>query len=188
MNPYRLLAPARVLVPLALFILVAVPALRAAEIADVAPSSITSNPAILAQLEAAKHRDWDAALDPAVAPVTQEDFLEQMNKADRAIKELEHGFTVSPDEITDALWAPPKSITPAERSRLIQELLTARQQDEHNEREMMNDTSWDDYNGPYDTVKFDQQKELVDSVVKDLEIEEGVHWSTIKEALYVPQD
>jgi hypothetical protein len=51
---------------------------------------------------------------------------------------------------------------------------------------MLNDSAWTDSAAPVDTVTFDQQKELVDSVIKDLEIGEGLHWSTIKEALYVP--
>jgi hypothetical protein len=34
-------------------------------------------------------------------------------------------------------------------------------------------------------VTFDEQKQLVDSVVKDLKIGETVSWSKVKESLYV---
>jgi hypothetical protein len=58
---------------------------------------------LIRNLEIAEQRDWHDALDPAVAPVTEEDFLDQTNKADRAIKELNYGFAVPQDEIGDAL-------------------------------------------------------------------------------------
>jgi hypothetical protein len=72
-------------------------------------------------LETAKGLDWANALDPNVAPVTQEDFLDQMNKADRAIKELTHGFEVPQSEIEDVLWSPPKSISLELRFQLIRQ-------------------------------------------------------------------
>ncbi len=51
---------------------------------------------------------------------------------------------------------------------------------------MLISSAWTDSVAPVDTMVFDQQELLVESVVKDLEIDEGVHWSTIREALYVP--
>jgi len=139
------------------------------------------------RLQTAKKLDWQCAVDANVTPVTEEDFWDQMNKADMVIKELTHGFEVPQQEIADALWVLPKSITSGERDRLIRQLQAARRADDHNEQEMLNESAWTDSAAPVDTVTFDQQKELVDSVIKDLEIGEGVHWSTIKEAaLYVP--
>jgi hypothetical protein len=109
-----------------------------------------------------------------------------MNSAERVIKELAHDFEVPRQQIADALWVPPKSITSEERERLIRQLQEAKRADDHNEQEMLNDSAWTDLAAPVDTATFDLQKELVDSVVEDLEIGEGVHWSTIKDALYVP--
>jgi hypothetical protein len=141
---------------------------------------------LIERLEVAKRTDWNDALDSHVAPTAEADFLDQMNKADRVIKELSHGFDVPQTQSADALWVPPKSITSKERDRLIRELEEARREDDHNEQRMLNLSAWTDSVAPVDTIKFDEQKQLVDRVVKDLEIGEGVHWSTIKEALYVP--
>jgi hypothetical protein len=144
---------------------------------------------LLDQLASAKQLDWQYALDPGVAPVRQEDFLDQMNQADRAIKLITHGFEVPPQELAEALWIPPKAIDTGARARLIRELQEAKQADDHNEQEMFNSSEWSTSDGgaaPFDTAAFDQQMQLVDSVIKDLEIGEGVHWSTIETSLYVP--
>lgn len=151
------------------------------------PTSPQDKAALIEQLETAKRLDWNDALDSSVAPATQEDFLEQMNKADRAIKELSHGFPVSQPEISDALWVPPKSMSAEQKDRLIGQLQDAIQQDDRNEQEMLIDLSWSE-EGSINTSTYDRQKELADNVIKDLEIGEDVHWSTIKEALQVPRN
>lgn len=141
---------------------------------------------LIQQLEGARNSDWDAALDPAVSPVRQQTFLNQMNRADRVIKELTHGFTASRSEINDALWVPPKHITAEERADLIEQLERARRQDDQNEQRMLNDQAWTESSAPADTATFDQRKARVDRVLKDLEIGVPVHWSDIKQALVVP--
>jgi hypothetical protein len=142
-----------------------------------APASFSLSPQekseLIERLDMAKRADWSDALDPSVAPVTQEDFLSQMNKADRVIKELKHGFPVPREEIADALWIPPKSIRPGERTHLIGELQEAEREDDHNEQLMLISSAWTDSVAPVDTMVFDQQELLVESVVKDLEIGEG---------------
>jgi hypothetical protein len=145
------------------------------------PSEQTSQ--LIQRLDATKKADWEAALDPSVSPVREETFLNQMNKADRASRELSHGFSVPQTEINDALWAPPKHISPEERAHLIRELNQARQEDEQNEQNMLNDLAWGHSAAPADTSIFDQRKQEVDAVVKDLEIGTPVHWTTIKQAL-----
>jgi hypothetical protein len=140
---------------------------------------------LIQRLNAAKKADWDAALDPAVSPVREETFLNQMNKADRVSKELSHGFAVPQGEIDDALWSPPKHISQEERAQLIQELKQARQQDDQHEQNMLNDLAWSRSGAPADTVVFDERKQEVDAVVKDLEIGAPVHWTAIKQALVV---
>jgi hypothetical protein len=129
--------------------------------------------------------DENAAHDPTVSPVRQGTFLRQMDKADRAIKELEHGFPVSQSEISDALWIPPKHITPELRAQLIQQLQQAKHQDDVNEQQMLFDSSWG-HTAQLDTVTFDQRKRLIDSTIEDLEIGEPVHWSDVRQALTVP--
>lgn len=141
---------------------------------------------LIQRLNSAKKADWDAALDPSVSPVREETFLNQMNKADRASKELSHGFSVPQSKINDALWAPPRHISPEERAQLIRQLKMARQQDDQNEQAMLNDLAWSRSAAPADTVIFDERKQEVDAVVKDLEIGAPVHWTAIKEAMVVP--
>lgn len=136
---------------------------------------------LIQELNAAKQADWNAALDPSVSPVRRNTFLNQMNKADRASKELSHGFAVPQSEIDDALWAPPKHISPELRAQLIRELKEARQQDDQNEQEMF----WNRTGAPFYTAVFDQRKQQVDAVVKNLEIGVPVHWTAIRQALVV---
>lgn len=174
-------------IPLAALILLltALPALAMDAQAPATVQTLQLNSDLIAKLEAAKKADWKAAMDPTVAPVRQETFLNQMNKADRAIKELNHGFTVSQSKIDDALWMPPEHITAAERAHLIEQLEQARKQDDRNEQQMLNDLAWTNSREPADTEIFDQRKAQVDSVVKNLEIGTPVHWSDIKQALVV---
>jgi hypothetical protein len=96
------------------------------------------------------------------------------------------GFAVPQSEIDAALWTPPKHITAEERANLIAQLRQARQQDDHNEQQMLNDLAWGNSRAPADTEIFDLQKAQVDRVVKDLEIGAPVHWTDIKQALVVP--
>ena len=68
-------------------------------------------------------------------------------------------------------------------------LQSAKLVDDHNEQAMFKYSEWSMSDGggaPIDTVTFDDQMQLVDSVIKDLEIGEVVPWSTIREALSVP--
>jgi hypothetical protein len=162
------------------------PAIATEQSSNTANLSSQQSLQLIKQLDAAKKADWNAALDPSVSPVRRETFLNQMNKADRASKELSHGFTVPQSEIEDALWAPPKHISPEKRAQLIRELKQARQQDDQNEQNMLNDLAWSRSAAPADTTIFDGRKEEVDKVVMDLEIGAPVHWSAIKEALVVP--
>lgn len=152
------------------------------------PRATTRNrQAVIEQLQSAKQQDWSGALDPRVAPSEEEDFLDQMNKADRAIRELTHGFEVSQSAINEALVVPPKFLSREKRRQLIRELQDAEQQDDRNEQSMLNDLAWSDSVAPADTSTFDEQKALAASVIEDLEIGEDVHWSIIEEALVVPQ-
>jgi hypothetical protein len=165
----------------------AVPALAATPADNLAPKYHGAR--FLDQLASAKQLDWQSALDPSVAPITKIDYLDQMNKADRDIRLLTHGFDLSQQELADALWIPPKAITPEARVELIQELRKAEEKDDRNEQQSFKYSEWSALDGggaPVDTAAFDQRIELTDGVIQDLEIGEGVHWSTIRQALDVP--
>jgi hypothetical protein len=169
-----------------LLLLTAFPAVAGNPQALATVQSPQPNSDLIRQLETAKKTDWDEAQDPSVSTIRQGTFLNQMNKADRAIKELSHGFTVPQSEIDDALWTPPKRITAQEQAHLIEQLKQAREQDDRNEQRMLNGLAWTNSRAPADTEIFDKRKEQIDSVIKDLEIGAPVHWSDIKQALVVP--
>jgi hypothetical protein len=95
------------------------------------------------------------------------------------------GLTTSPlppeqeDELVEGL-------SDAKRLHLIEQLESARQQDDRNEQQMLNDLAWTDSGASAQTTQFDEQKVLVDDVVKRLVNGESVRWSMIKQALVVP--
>jgi hypothetical protein len=167
------------------FLLLVLPPLVADGSASATYTSAQPASDVIKELKAARATDWNSAHDPSVSLIRHGTFLNQMNKADRAIKEIEHGFPVSQSELDNALWVPPKHISPQLRAKLIQELEQAKHQDNINEQRMLYDSTWDNA-GRIDTVKFDRRKHLVDSTVEDLEIGAPVHWSNIKLALVAP--
>lgn len=154
--------------------------------AEGAAASTPADAALIERLEAAKTADWNGARDPKVSPIRQGTFLNQMNKATRAIDELEHGQTPPAAEINDALWSPPDQITPQERAQLLAQLKQARAQDDHNEQEMLNALDWSRSAAPADTETFDARKQEIDRVIENLEIGAPVRWSAIHRALQVP--
>jgi hypothetical protein len=138
------------------------------------------------RLQIAKARDDGNINNPNITAVRREDFTVQAAKADRAIKELQHGYPVPHDEIEDALWeVPSQRISPEYRAQLIQQLLQAKQLDEKREQEIL--IYWKD-DQPIERSKFSVQAEYAAKVAKDLQLGESVHWAEIEEALYVPPD
>lgn len=140
---------------------------------------------MIKRLQVAKELDQSNAFDPDVSPVRREDFTVQAAKADRAIKEIQHGFPVEPNEIEDALEIPPRHLTPEKRMQLIHQLQQAKALDEQHAQEIL--IYWQD-DEPVERSEFDIQAERAANVVKDLQLGESVHWSDVKEALYVPAD
>jgi hypothetical protein len=138
---------------------------------------------IVRHLLAAKEVGESQARDPNVSEVTADDSAILAAKADRAIRELIHGFDVPQAELADALEVPPRHLSLQEKTDLIRQLEDAKSLDDHYEQELLNDYF---SNRLVDTDKFDNQKKLVDEVVKDLEVGEDVHWSTIQAALKIP--
>jgi hypothetical protein len=138
------------------------------------------------RLQIAKVRDEANINNPNISAVRREDFMVQAAKADRAIKELQHGFPVSRGEIEEALLeVPSQHITPEYRAQLIQQLQKAQQLDEKREQEIL--IYWKD-DQPAERSQFRMQAERAAKVAKDLQLGESVHWGEIEQALYVPPD
>jgi len=140
------------------------------------------------KLEGAKEMDESQANQPGVSAVTWEDYMTQMAKANHAIKELSHGYAVSPEEMNEALWVPPRSITGAEKARVIGRVEQAIHQDQENEDDITAATNFEDVPYPVsEMATLEDHKNLAQGVVKDLNIGEDVHWQTIKAAEQAPQ-
>ncbi len=145
----------------------------------------TQTAQMIKRLEVAKELDQSNAFDPGLSPVRREDFTMQAAKADRAIRELRHGFAVTPAEIEDALEIPPRHLSPERRLRLVHQLQQARALDEKRAQEIL--IYWQD-DEPVERDEFDTQAKRAAAVAKNLQIGEPVHWSSIKQALRVPAD
>ena len=139
---------------------------------------------LIRQLEAAEESDESDARDPQISMVRKEDFSEQAAKADRAIRELVHGYDVPQTELADALAVPPKALSPQEKADLIRQLQDTIALDDQREQGKLNDFAV----AYVDITPYDQQKERAAIVIKELTIGEEVHWDTIQEALQVPSD
>ena len=140
----------------------------------------------ISRLQVAKDRDESNINNPNISAVRREDFTVQAAKANRAIKELQHGYPVSHDEIEDALIeVPSQHITPEYRAQLIQQLLQAQQLDEKREQEIL--IYWKD-DQPIERSQFSLQAQRAAKVAKDLQLGDSVHWGEIEQALYVPPD
>jgi len=140
------------------------------------------------QLEAAEESDESNAMNPKVGAVARGDFLEQAGKAEKAIKELTHGYPVSDAELNDALQAPPPYLSPMEKSALISRIAEAEEATDHNEQAMLGEVGWGYSDAPAATGRFDQQKQLDDEVIKDLKIGEDVRWDDLQQAMQVVQN
>ncbi len=156
---------------------------RAYALDETASSDQTAN--LIKRLSKAKELDESDAIDPDLSSVRREDFTVQAAKADRVIKELQHGFPVDPAKIEDALDIPPRHLTPEKRVELIHQLQSAKTLDEKRQQEIL--IYWND-DEPMERTEFDLQAERAGAVAKDLQLGESVHWSDIRQALYVPAD
>jgi hypothetical protein len=142
---------------------------------------------IVRQLEAAKELDESNAMQQKLGTVARQDYLDQAGKADRAIKELTHGYPVSEAELHDALSIPPGDLSAEQKSALISRIEQAKAATDHNEQEMIIATTWTPDWNP-ETSRFDEQKKLDDQVIEDLTIGEPVYFDTIQHALQVVQN
>src|ERR1700692_2060611 len=84
----------------------------------------------LERLQAAREIDLSNAKDPEVGPAASGDYSLRADKAERVMDDLEHGKFVDQSQIDDALFVPPKSLSPTQRAQLINELKYARNLDD----------------------------------------------------------
>jgi hypothetical protein len=139
-------------------------------------------PELIRQLEAAEQADESDALDRRISLVRKEDFFEQAEKAERAIRELLYGYDVPQPELADALAVPPKDLSPQVKADLIRQLQDSIALNDRSEQNKLNDY----FSGASsDTAPYDMQKAFAAAVIKELTIGEDVHWDTLQQALEV---
>jgi hypothetical protein len=133
----------------------------------------------LQRLAAARESDLSNARDVEVGPVASGDYSIRADKAAQVMDDLEHGQYVSQSRIKDALFVPPKTLSEAQRARLIDELRYARDLD--------NAGWWDWTRDPVIAQDFAVQEKKADRAIRDLETNQQTSWSEIDEGLQVPR-
>jgi hypothetical protein len=133
----------------------------------------------LQRLQAAREIDLSNALDPEVGPVASGDYSVRADNAAQVMNDLEHGTHVSQSQIDAALFVPPKSLSNADRARLIQELKYARYLDDRG--------WWDWTRDPVIAQNFAVQEKKANRAIKDLETNQQISWSEIDQGLEVPR-
>ena len=133
----------------------------------------------LQRLQAAREIDLNNAKDPEVGPVASGDYSLRADKAAQVMDDLEHGQYVSQSQIEHALFIPPKSISPDQRTNLINQLEIARNQDEQG--------WWDWTRDPVIAQDFAVQEKKANRAIRDLETSQQISWSEIHDGLKVPQ-
>ena len=127
-----------------------------------------------------------ALQDSSLSLVRRGDFLQHEAKADQVIRDLQHGFPVSQDDVTYALEVPPRHIAPEQRSALVQQLKDAIQKDEQHEQDVVAFSSNIFYEDPDAPSQFDNQEQLAQKEIRELETGNHVSWDELQQALYVP--
>ena len=135
------------------------------------------------QLQQARQTDLDYATDISLGPVAEGDYFAQAEKADSAIRDLNAHSNVPKSEISDALFVPPKHLSPEMRAQLVDRLEQAR---------ALDDEKWHNNLGSEDeawlTLLCDIQSRRATRVIKKLETGEPVSWFEINDAMTTPDE
>jgi hypothetical protein len=138
---------------------------------------------LIEQLQRAKQADQEIAMDTSLGPVAQGDYLVQAEKADTAIKDLREHSDVLKTEVSDALFVPPRQITPEMKAQLLEKLAQAKALDDQKWR---NNLGSEDEN--WLTLLCDIQARRATRVIKKLERAEPVSWVEINDAMTTPEE
>lgn len=138
---------------------------------------------LIEHLQEARQTDLANAMDSQLGPDALGDYMIQADKAEKAINDLNASpFYVSRSEIADALFVPPKHISPELRASLIDQLERAQALDDERWRENLG--GWN----PTLTEDFNIQSMRAKRVANDLKTGTPVSWAEIRQAMYVPDE
>lgn len=137
---------------------------------------------VIKQLQGARETDLSNALDTSLGPVAAGDYMIQADKARTAISELSAGAPVSETELSEALFVPPRHLSPAERQRLIAQLEASKELDQARWREHLG--GWD----PILTEDCVVQEKRAQHSIEALEADQPVSWQEVNQAMTVPNE
>jgi len=140
--------------------------------------AVDSRTQLIQRLRAAEALDKSRALDVSLGPVASGDYGLRADRAHDVADKLEHGVAVSPEEISDALFVPPTSLSETQRAQLVRELEQAKELDQRG----WWDWTWD----PVIAQNFQVHEKKANRVIRDLETNQPVSWADIDEAMHVP--
>jgi hypothetical protein len=130
--------------------------------------------------------EQSALQDSSLSVVRRGDFIQHEAKADQVIRDLQHGVTVSQDDLTYALEVPPRHIQPEQRTALVQQLKDAIIKDEQHEQDVVAFSSNLFNEDPNAPSQFGHQEELAQKEMQELKAGNHVSWDELQQALYVP--
>ena len=137
----------------------------------------------IAQLQQARLTDLEDANNVSLGPIAEGDYLAQADKADSAIRDLKEHGDVPQAEVAEALFVPPKHISPELRAQLVDKLQKARALDDQKWRSNLGSEDED-----WLTLLCDIQARKATRVIKKLETGEHVSWSEINDAMTTPDE
>jgi ribosome-binding protein aMBF1 (putative translation factor) len=137
---------------------------------------------LIEQLQEARSTDLNNATDTSLGPVAAGDYMIQAQKAQTAIGKLRAGAHLSKSELSDALFVPPKHISPAEREQLVAQLQASKKLDDAIYREHLG--GWD----PILTEDCTVQAMRARDAINDLETDQPISWQEIDQAMHVPNE
>ena len=138
---------------------------------------------LIEELQEARQTDLKDAMDTALGPVAAGDYMTQAGKAETAISDLSAHSNVPGSDISDALFVPPKHLSPEMRAQLVERLEQARALDDEKWR---NNLGSED--GNWVTLLCDIQSRRATRVIKKLETGEPVSWFDINDAMGTPDE
>ena len=137
---------------------------------------------LIERLQEARQTDLTNAMDSQLGPDAVGDYMIQAEKAEKAINDLNASPYVPRSEMADALFVPPKHISPELRASLIEQLERAQALDDERWRENLG--GWN----PTLTEDFNIQSMRAKRVANDLKTGTPVSWTEIRQAMYVPDE
>jgi hypothetical protein len=141
---------------------------------------------LIVQVKEAEALDNAGLDDLTIALPRRGDFLEHQAKARDVIIDLQHGISVSQDDLNYALEVPPRHLQPEQRAALVAQLKNAIHEDEQREQGVVAYSTAIFNEDPNAPSEFGTQEERAQRQMQNLEVGKHVSWDKVQQSLYVP--